>query len=124
MIRALLFLALTAAAPAGATVLLDRPAIEAGLGASFTVPYSGRSGVSWFWCVAADHARHGLGAARSDRIWRLSEPPRRSGEGLRFSLSAEGAAGATGLVMLGPDDGSITVAHGLAICEAIRGFAD
>ena len=124
MIRAALLLALAAASPAAAYTLPDRPAVEPGPGATFTVPYTGRSGVSWFWCAAADHARRSLGAARSDRIWRLSEPPRPAGEGIRFSLAPEGAAGTTGLVMLGPDDGSISVAHGLAICAALRGFAD
>ncbi len=124
MIRAALLFISVAAAPAGAYTLTNRPVVEPGPGRSFTVPYSERSGVSWFWCAAADHARRNLGAARSDRIWRLSEPPRRGGEGIRFSLSPEGAVGTTGLVMLGPDDGAVSVAHGLAICAAIRGFED
>lgn len=124
MIRAALLFIAVAAAPAGAYTLADRPVVEPGPGRSFIVPFTDQAGVSWFWCAAADHARRNLGAARSDRIWRLSAPPRRGGEGIRFSLSPDGAAGTTGLVMLGPDDGAISVAHGLAICAAIRGFED
>jgi hypothetical protein len=63
---------------------------------------------------------HRLRASPGDRIWRLSEPPRRSGEGIRFSMSPEGRASRSGLAILGPDDASLSVAMAQQMCEVSR----
>ena len=57
----------------------------------------GSSGETSFWCAASDYAKHKLGLPWQTRIWRISEPPRKRGEGVVFSLNSEGAAKRTGI---------------------------
>ncbi len=57
----------------------------------FFVPFRGRGGPTSFWCAAGDFAVLGLGLRPGTRIFRLSPPPRQSGEGILFSLNPEGA---------------------------------
>lgn len=106
--------ALLAAAPACAA-----PGIATAPDGSFTVPYTGTAGAPAFWCAAAGYATRDLGAARSDRLWRLDPPPRPQGQGIRFALAPPATPVRTGLILATPDDGSLTVAHGLALCEAL-----
>jgi hypothetical protein len=108
---------LLAALPAQAFLATNDLVVEADGPVSFHVPYRGASGAPAFWCAAGDYAARVLGASPADRVWRLSEPPRRSGEGIRFSLAPEGRASGTGLAALGPDDASLSVAHALMLCE-------
>ncbi|MCA3513508.1 MAG: hypothetical protein IOC96_09790, partial [Rhodobacter sp.] len=58
----------------------------------------------------------------STRIWRLSEPPRRQGEGIRFSLRPEGAASRTGLAVFssGPA-GSVLALTATGVCPPRSG---
>jgi len=65
---------------------------------TFAVAWNGQSGAPVFWCAAGDYVSRGLGLPDGTRIWRLSEPPRRAGEAIRFSLSADGAASRTGII--------------------------
>lgn len=57
----------------------------------FNVPYRGLSGARDFWCAAGDCVIRELKLPPDTMIYRTSSPPRRSGDGIRFSLSAEGA---------------------------------
>jgi hypothetical protein len=79
-----------------------------------------RTGPTDFWCAAGEYAWRRLHASTGARIYRLSEPPRRGGETIIFSLSPEGKASRTGLAMLGRDDGSLSVASALNQCEVGR----
>jgi hypothetical protein len=98
----------------GLQVLADGPQ-------TFYVRYQGNSAPTAFWCAASDYAMSVLRAPRSTRIYRLSEPPRRGGDGVRFSLSSEGAASSTGLVVFGNVGASITISLAQTYC---RGLAD
>lgn len=110
--------ALAFAAPADAFLAKNGLVVEPS-GSQFDVPYRGQSGARAFWCAAADYAVHALGAKPATRIWRMSEPPRRSGEGITFSLSSEGAAQSTGLAIFGGRGASLTVAHADLLCEPL-----
>lgn len=72
------------------------------------------------WCAAGDFVMRGLGLAASTRVYRLTPPPRRGGEGVSFSLSPEGAAERTGLLTLGPSDGSLSAGMAQALCQSGR----
>lgn len=87
-------------------------------GNTFLVPYRGESGAPAFWCAASDYARRGLGASNDTRIYRVSEPPRRSGQGVVFSLDPTKAASKSGLLILGQDDASQSVFGASLLCES------
>ena len=57
----------------------------------FFVPFRGRTGATSFWCAAGDFVVRSLNLPGGTRVFRLSPPPRRAGDGILFSLSAEGA---------------------------------
>lgn len=84
---------------------------------TFNVPFRGKSGDPEFWCAAGDYVIRGLGMPVSTRIFRLSEPPRRQGQGIRFSLNPEGAASRTGVAVFttGPT-GSISATLAQSFC--------
>lgn len=84
----------------------------------FEVPYRGLSGAADFWCAAGDYVVRELGLPPDTRIFRTSSPPRRAGEGIRFSLSAEGAK-RPGLVLLSRRRG-VSAAHARALCRRIE----
>lgn len=69
------------------------------------------------WCAAGDFVIRALGLPRNTPIWRISEPPRPSGQSMVFSLSAEGAASSSGLATFGGDV-SISASHGESLCWA------
>ena len=90
---------------------------------TFNVPFRGTSGNSDFWCAAGDYVIRGLGLRGGTRVFRLSEPPRRSGDGIRFSLDGAGAASSTGLVVFssGPAGSvSASLAQGLCPSRMVR----
>jgi hypothetical protein len=108
------------ALPAHAFLARNNLVVVAEGGQTFNIPFRGKSGASEFWCAAGDYVQNFLGLPGSTRIWRLSEPPRRRGEGVRFSLSPEGAASSTGLAMFGSGPpGSITASMALNICPPL-----
>jgi hypothetical protein len=108
---------LSGAAPAQAYIATNGLLVQPESATTFNVPFRGRSGVSEFWCAAGDYVRNFLNMPAGTRIFRLSEPPRRGGEGIRFSLSGEGAASSTGLsiVSSGPR-GSVSASTAFALC--------
>ncbi len=124
MFRLTLIAAVLAALPAHAFIASNGLVVEPEGPTSFHVPYRGESGAPAFWCAAGEYAWRRLDASAGARIWRLSEPPRRSGEGLRFSLSPEGHASRTGLAKLDGDDGSLSVAHARFLCDALLPVED
>lgn len=85
-------------------------------GNTFTVPYDSRSELTAFWCAAGDYAKSALAQPASARIYRASGVPRGAGQGVQFSLTPVSGA-KTGLLLLGPDDGSITVALAAVLCD-------
>ncbi len=118
---AALLTALAAATPAAAGYiaqngLLVEPAGEAG----FTVPWRGRSAPTDFWCAAGDYAIRRLHLAPTAMIWRASEPPRRAGEGIDFTLRPEAAASSSGLITLGGEDAGLSAGAAQALCEIRR----
>lgn len=83
---------------------------------TFLVAYGGRSGARAFWCAAGDYAQRVLGLGATDRIWRVSQPPRGAGQGVIFSISPNGAATDTGIARLGPPSASFTVSRAQQSC--------
>jgi len=109
---------LSAAAPASAYIATNGLLVQPEGNGTFNVPFRGLSGNTDFWCAAGDYVNNFLGMSGGTRIFRLSEPPRRSGEGIRFSLNPEGAATKTGLSIFSSDGppGSVSAAMALALC--------
>ncbi|WP_444666749.1 hypothetical protein [Cereibacter changlensis] len=87
-----------------------------GSGTEFHVQASPGQGASQSWCAAGDYVIRDLGIAPTTRIWRTSEPPRRQGQGVSFSLTPEGAASKTGLLVLGAEGASLTAAFAQQHC--------
>lgn len=117
MTRALASLAalVLAAAPAQAFIARNGLVVESAPGGAFEVLYRGLSGASDFWCAAGDYVIRELRLSPDTRIYRLSSPPRRSGQGITFSLSSEGAK-RTGLALLSGGR-SISAAHARQLCQ-------
>lgn len=87
---------------------------------SFHVPWRGKSGPTAFWCAAGDYAVRVLRLSPATLIYRASEPPRRSGEGIAFSLLVGDAASRTGLAVLGAKGAGLTAGHAQSFCEFRR----
>jgi hypothetical protein len=133
-----MFRSLRLAAPVlAATMILAAPALaftapnrlpvrpSASDPATFTVGYNGNArGDVDFWCAAGAYANSRLNAATTARIFRISPPPRRSGQGITFSMNPAGAAGSTGLATIGGSDGSMTVAAARQQCQVSRMLHD
>lgn len=120
LITALALSALTAS-PAAAFIAQNGLVVEPEGATTFNVPWRGASGATDFWCAAGDYGVRVLHLTPGTMIYRASEPPRRSGEGIRFSLNPEDAASATGLVMiLGGQGGGLAVGHAQSLCEKLR----
>jgi hypothetical protein len=63
----------------------------------FYISWSGQAGDPGFWCAAGDYVIRGLRMSGNTPIFRLTPPPRRSGQGIWFSLDPEGASPRTGV---------------------------
>jgi hypothetical protein len=88
---------------------------------TFTVGFRGNAnGDVDFWCAAGAYANSQLRAASTARIYRISPPPRRAGQGITFSMNSAGAASSTGLATLGGSGGSMTVAAARQQCQVSR----
>jgi hypothetical protein len=85
----------------------------------FEVLSRGGLGNSDAWCAAGDFVIRSLRLSGNTQIWRISEPPRRSGQSIVFSLSSQGAASSTGLASFGGGS-SVSARHGQNICESLR----
>jgi hypothetical protein len=108
----------TLAVPASAYIAANGLLVQRESARTFNVPYRGLSGDTDFWCAAGDYVNNFLGLPGGTRIYRLSEPPRRSGQGIRFSLDPEGAASRTGLAIFSSDGpkGSVSASMAFALC--------
>lgn len=118
-LAALLF-ALSLAAPASAFTAQNGLIVQPDGQASFTVPWRGKAGPADFWCAAGDYAIRKLHLSPTALIYRASEPPRRSGEAIRFTLHAEEAASSTGLAVIGARGAGLSVGHAQSFCEIVR----
>lgn len=82
----------------------------------FTVPWRGKAGPSDFWCAAGDYAVRVLGVPVTTPVYRASEPPRRSGEGVRFTLDATQAASSSGLAFHWPPGPAVSAGFAQSFC--------
>ena len=112
--------ALTLASPASAFIAQNGLTVQPEGADAFTVPWRGKSGPADFWCAAGDYAIRKLHLSPTALIYRASEPPRRSGEAIRFTLRAGEAASSTGLAVLGAEGAGLTVGHAQSLCEMVR----
>ena len=105
-------------APAWSYVASNGLVVRADGEGTFNVPFMGLSGDTDFWCAAGDYVNNFLGMPGGTRIFRLSEPPRPRGQGIRFSLSAEGASERSGLAIFSSDGppGSVSASMAYALC--------
>lgn len=109
--------ALSLAAPAAAFTAQNGLIVESRGADGFTVPWRGKSGPADFWCAAGDYAIRVLHLDPTAVIYRASEPPRRAGEPMAFTLNPDHAAGSTGLFTLFQKGGGLTVGHAQSLCE-------
>jgi hypothetical protein len=119
--RALIATALLTAAPAHAYLAQNDLRVE-GRGAQFEVLASPGMGPSRAWCAAGDYAVVILGLPSTTPLWRMSEPPRKAGEGIVFGLGPEGAARTSGLFQFGENDASLTAGAARNLCWGQRGW--
>jgi hypothetical protein len=92
---------LACAGPASAFVASNSMLVTPGGGTTFTVEYRSSKADPDYWCAAADYVIGPLRQSRAVTIYRISPPPRARGAGITFSLSPQGAASSTGMVILG-----------------------
>ncbi|WP_226779045.1 hypothetical protein [Oceaniglobus trochenteri] len=117
---ALVFLALVSGALAAPAVAFQASngLVVSGDGQAIEVPYRGQSGARAFWCAAGEYAERVLNQSPTATLYRVSEPPRRSGEGIVFSLSPDQSARKTGLAVVGAKGGGgISIAHARSLCD-------
>lgn len=111
--------ALVAATPAAAFVATNGFVVQDVGGGRFEVRPRGQLSDANAWCAAGDYAGRVLGR-NTGTIWRISPPPRRSGQGITFSMSSQGAASSTGLATIGGSGGSKSVSSAQSLCLALR----
>ena len=107
------------ASPAAAFVAGNDLTVRATGPGQFTVPYQGKPGPSDFWCAAGDYVIRSLGQPPQTRIYRTSAPPRASGQGMDFALSAGADPAKTGLIVLGQDNGSLSALLAQSLCSVM-----
>lgn len=122
MRRLALLAALAAAAPAAAYTTSEGYRVEDRGAGRFEVLASAGQSATESWCAAGEHAARHLGLGPTERLWRVSAPPRRSGEGVIFSTSPEGASAKTGLALLGGDTDGVSVGFAEALCDGLGPF--
>jgi hypothetical protein len=79
----------------------------------FLVKYEGRVSETDFWCAAGNYAERVLGASGKTRLYRVTPPPRKRGQGIIFTLDAAKSGGATGISSFGSGSAkdSLSVGH-------------
>jgi len=115
----LLLAAGLAASPAAAWQSQNNFTVRQLDGNRFEVLSRGGLSESDAWCAAGDFVRRALRQPGSTLIWRISPPPRRSGQSIVFSLSSEGAASSSGLASFG-GGAAVTASHGQNLCWAVN----
>ncbi|MCV2864544.1 hypothetical protein [Defluviimonas sp. WL0075] len=112
-------LALTVTAPAQAFTAQNGLVVQPE-GDGFVVNWRGPAGPADFWCAAGDYAIRVLHLNPTQIVYRTSDPKRRAGEGVSFSLDPTQSARKTGLFVLGAKAGGITAGHAQGLCENRR----
>ncbi len=107
--------ALLSASPALAFLSENSERVQGSGSGRFEVLASPGQGASVSWCAAGDYVIRGLGLTPDTRIWRVTAPPRKAGEGVGFALSPEGAQ-KSGLLALGLKDESLSAGAAEALC--------
>lgn len=88
----------------------------------FTVGYFAGASLSNYWCAAAKHVTNTMGLPGKTRVYRLSPPPPRAGQGISFTLDASRSAGDTGISTFGgAQDGGFSAGSARSeFCNARR----
>jgi hypothetical protein len=115
--------ALLLATPAAAFVTTNGLVVRPTGGSDFTIPFRGLSGAPDFWCAAGDYVMRGLGRPGNTRVFRTSPGPRRSGQGMSFSLNPALAVD-PGVAVLGSPDRGLSAASARQFCGNNRRFRD
>jgi len=90
----------------------------------FTVQYDSRARLTDYWCAAGNFVTNTLRMPDRTRVFRQSPPPRKAGQGIRFTLDASRSAGDTGITTFGgPQDGSM-LAGGVDAAYCVNRSAD
>ena len=110
----LLLACLVIASPAAAFIAKNDLRVSAGAAGTIEVDYGRAASTTDFWCAAGDFAARALGAEPTDRLYRISQAPRRSGEGMSFSLSQPDTA--LPISFLASQTGEMTVSHAKSYC--------
>ena len=118
----LMFVLAVFASPATAFIAKNDLRVEAGPAGEITVPYGGSSNATDFWCAAADYAARQLGAGPTDRLYRVTKPPRGQGEGITFSLTQPAAP--ISVSYLASQTGEMSISLAKSYCEPIGPFHD
>jgi hypothetical protein len=114
MLRTVTLLSLIAATPAMAFQARNTLMVQ-GSEARITVAPSAGQAAPQSWCAAGDFVIRALGRSPTTPVYRISQAPRRAGQGVEFSLQADGAAAKSGLIEFGTD-AAITAGHAQALC--------
>ncbi len=90
-------------------------------GGEIRVIFRSAYGDADYWCAAGEFAGIAQRQPNGTRLYRLSEPPRRSGQGISFSTDPTGAASRTGLSTFGRNAqaNSISVGHARGLCTRV-----
>ncbi|MDH2327537.1 hypothetical protein QCN27_11740 [Cereibacter sp. SYSU M97828] len=113
MKRLAIILAL-AASPASAYITKEGYFVE-GDAQRFHVRYEPGSAARDYWCAAGQFIDNYLGMLPTTDIYRISPRPLARGEGMTFSLSAEGAFPETGVAIF-PASDHMSAGFAAALC--------
>ena len=114
MLRAALILTLISS-PAMAFQARNTVSVS-GTADQITVAASAGQGPAQSWCAAGDFAIRALGLPNATLIYRVTPPPRRSGETVVFSTQAGGASEKTGLIVFGDQADAISAGFAQSLC--------
>ncbi|MFN6952631.1 MAG: hypothetical protein ACK4NE_08600 [Albidovulum sp.] len=117
IILSALMAVLLSAMPAAAYTAQNGLIVQAEGADTFFVPWRGKAGAADFWCAAGDYAVQALRLPVTTMVFRVSEPPRRSGDGVRFTLRADQAATSSGLALHWPGGPGLTAGSAQSLCE-------
>ncbi len=124
MLRAIIVGGLLAAAPAHAyQAKNDLTVTDLGNG-QFEVRPRGGLSASAAWCAMGDYALRILDLPPTTPLWRVSEPPRASGQPILFALTGDGSASKTGLVILNETDASLSAGFASELCWSTPTISD
>lgn len=117
-LAAALLAASLCAQPAAAYIATNGLLVEPVGNTEFNVRFMGLSGAPQFWCAAGDYVVNWLDLPRTTRIYRVSPPPRKAGQGIVFTLDPAKAGPSSGLLVYGSPDESISASLAQTFCES------